>query len=281
MYMNYTKRIINTKSCNRDLLILYKLNGDLNARDALIINNENLVKKLANYMSSICSLDFEDLVQEGFIGLIKGIEKFNLEMDTQFSTYVYYWIKQNMSRAIYDKGFMVRLPIHLVEKINKLLRLERYHLLNYKKIDISKICSSLDISIEEYNNLKFYILNYKSIYSLNKFINEDDSFNTELLNFIPMSSNLFYHDENDNMDVENKFVNDSLRKEIQSMLSTLPHRDEFILRERFGIFDKQPKTLEQIGFHFNVTRERIRQIESKALKRLRNTNKNLKDYLND
>lgn len=268
------------KLSNEELIRMYKLNNDMQAREYLILKNKNLVKKAAYIRKTYSLLEYDDLIQEGIIGLIYGIEKYNIKYETQFTTYVYYWIVQVIDRAIYDKGSTVRLPVHLVEKMNRLSKLENQQAVLDGKVPPEEICKMLDISMNEYNLLKFYMQSFKTVASLNKIVGEDtgDS-DSELMDFIPSTSQLSdipsYENETENTVIENE-----LRKNIDELLSTLTPREEKILRLRFGLDDGKDRTLEEVGREFNVTRERIRQIEARALRKLRHPSrsKKLKGY---
>lgn len=269
------------KLSNEELIRMYKRNNDLRAREFLILKNKNLVKKAAYTRKTYSSLDYDDLIQEGMIGLIYGIEKYNTAYDTQLTTYVYYWIVQVMNRAIYERGSLVRLPVHLVEKMNKLSRLENQQEALESKITPEEICRTLGISIIEYNQLKFYIQNFKKISSLNKIIGDDNGdSDSELIDFIPSSSGLNASLSSLENETENKFLKDQLRDDIEEVLSTLTQREQKILRLRFGLDDGRDRTLEEIGREFNVTRERIRQIEERVLRKLRHPSRSnkLRDY---
>jgi RNA polymerase primary sigma factor len=271
------------KLSNEELIRMYKLNSDMHARECLILRNRNLVKKAAYIRRNYSSLEYEDLVQEGIIGLIYGIEKYDIKYETQFTTYVYYWIVQVIDRAIYDKGSLVRLPVHLVEKMNRLSKLEGQHTSLDGRISTEEICKILDISITEYNLLKFYIQYFRSIASLNKTVgDENGDSDSELIDFIPSSSQLGdpppFEDETENIAIQNQ-----LRTDLNGLLETLSPREEKILRLRFGLDDGHDRTLEEVGREFNVTRERIRQIEARALRKLRHPSrsKKLRDYYDD
>jgi RNA polymerase primary sigma factor len=268
------------KLSNEELIRIYKLSNDMKARECLLLKNKNLVKKAAYIRKTYSSLEYDDLVQEGMIGLIYGIEKYDIKYETQFTTYAYYWIVQVIDRAIYDKGSLVRLPVHLIEKMNKLSKLEGQRAVLDGRVTPDEICRNLNISISEYNLLKFYIQNFKSIASLNKAVGEEggDS-DSELIDFIPSSSKLSDPSPSED-ETEDTVMRNELRKDIDDLLSTLSPREEKILRLRFGLDDGRDRTLEEVGKEFNVTRERIRQIEARALRKLRHPSrsKKLRDY---
>lgn len=267
---------------NKYLMCMYKYQNDKSAKEKLILNNVNLVRKIAFKKSKISSLTYDDLVQEGILGLIRGIDKFDTSKGTEFSTYVYYWINQYIDRAIYDRGFLIRLPIHIIEKINKINKLQKNQLLNIGYIDKKQICKELKISCKEYEELKKYELKIKKISSLNQNINSEEGNNddSQLEDIIPYSGNLSYCDlEDDN--IEDEVYKKFLRKDIERVLNTLSPREENIIRQRFGLYEKEPKTLEEIGEDYKLTRERIRQIEEAAIRKLRHASRSiyLRDYV--
>ncbi|WP_102401063.1 sigma-70 family RNA polymerase sigma factor [Haloimpatiens massiliensis] len=266
---------------NKELIYLYKVKGDMKSKEKLILNNINLVRKVAFKKSKISSFTYEDLIQEGIIGLIKGIEKFDINKGTEFSTYVYYWINQHIDRAIYDKGFLVRLPVHVIEKINKINGIEKNQLCRYGCIKKELICKQLNISLEEYEEMKELQNRIKRIASLNQSANSEDGIDEgELLDIIPSyySLNSYIYDD---FDVEDTVYRNLLRKDIEKVLQTLSPREEKIIRDRFGLYEREPKTLEEIGKYYKITRERIRQIEAKTIRKLRHPTRAriLKDYI--
>lgn len=270
-----------SQDSNKTLLYLYKVNGDKTAKEKLILNNINLVRKIAFKKCKLCSFTYEDLVQEGIMGLIKGIEKFDINRKNEFSTYAYYWINQYIDRAIYDRGFLVRLPIHVIEKINKINKIEKEQLSDIGYIKKNTLCEKLSITLEEYEELKDYEDKIKKIVSLNQSINSEESVNDEsqLIDLIPYSYSLTNFEYED-CSVEDKVYRKLLKGDIDKVLHTLSPREEKIIRDRFGLYEKKPKTLEEIGSYYKVTRERIRQIEAKAIRKLRHPSrtKSLRDY---
>lgn len=265
---------------NEKLIKLYKLKHDLKARDFLIINNINLIKKEAYKRKNYSSLDYEDLIQEGTIGLMRGIEGFDLKYNSKFSTYAYYWIIQVMERAIYTSGSQIRLPAHIVEKINKIYKIENSIYSNNN--DTDKICSKLNMSNKEYNSLKYYINYFRTYVSLNKYVGDDPEGDDELIDFISISN---FPIENFNVDITNTIVeqeilDEDLKYQLSLLLKSLTPREELIMKLRFGIDCKKNHTLEEIGRKLGLTRERIRQIESRALRKLRHPSRmrRLKDF---
>ncbi|NLY68014.1 MAG: sigma-70 family RNA polymerase sigma factor [Tissierellia bacterium] len=257
---------------NEELIALYQKNKDLNLRNRIILNNIGLVysaakKKVTNYTS----FTIEDLVQEGIIGMIKSIERFDINKNTSFSTYAYYWIVQQMDRAIMNNGHIIRLPAYVHEKLNTLSQLENSYLSHNESLDLDMLCNEANITKQEY----FLINSYKTIFShlisLNSFINVDSEENyIELQDYIPCDDS-----------IENIVISHDLQVQIRNMLDILTPKEKNILKLRYGLNGEEPLTLEAIGSRYNLTRERIRQIEKKALNKIRRYTLRfgLKDYL--
>ncbi|MSS42493.1 sigma-70 family RNA polymerase sigma factor [Anaerosalibacter bizertensis] len=267
---NFKEGKNNTPS-NRELLISYKVHKNMNARDELILNNMGLVYMVAKKRMNIpSSFVFEDLVQEGTIGMMKGIEKFDINRSTSFSTYIYYWIIQQIDRALINNGHLIRLPAYIWEKINKLNSIENSF--DYLDTDLDTLCSEIKITEDEYNEINYYRKKHYSFTSLNTLITIDnDTSYIELQDLIP----------DNNYSLEETIVFKDLEENLDKILSTLSSREREILELRFGLKDNKPNTLQEIGDKYNLTRERIRQIESKALKKIRKTNykTSIKEYL--
>ncbi|MBU5292880.1 RNA polymerase sigma factor RpoD/SigA [Anaerosalibacter bizertensis] len=267
---NFKEGKNNTPS-NRELLISYKVHKNMNARDELILNNMGLVYMVAKKRMNIpSSFVFEDLVQEGTIGMMKGIEKFDINRSTSFSTYIYYWIIQQIDRALINNGHLIRLPAYIWEKINKLNSIENSF--DYLDTDLDTLCSEIKITEDEYNEINYYRKKHYSFTSLNTLITIDnDTSYIELQDLIP----------DNNYSLEETIVFKDLEENLDKILSTLSPREKEILELRFGLKDNKPNTLQEIGDKYNLTRERIRQIESKALKKIRKTNykTSIKEYL--
>lgn len=261
----------NNTPSNRELLISYKVHKNMNARDELILNNMGLVYMVAKKRMNIpSSFVFEDLVQEGTIGMMKGIEKFDINRSTSFSTYIYYWIIQQIDRALINNGHLIRLPAYIWEKINKLNSIENSF--DYLDTDLDTLCSEIKITEDEYNEINYYRKKHYSFTSLNTLITIDnDTSYIELQDLIP----------DNNYSLEETIVFKDLEENLDKILSTLSSREREILELRFGLKDNKPNTLQEIGDKYNLTRERIRQIESKALKKIRKTNykTSIKEYL--
>lgn len=258
---------------NEQLFALYKKNKDTKIRNKIIVNNLGLVYVAARKRAktSTC-FTFDDLVQEGVIGMIKGIEKFDTTRETSFSTYAYYWIIQQMDRALMNNGYMIRLPAYIYEKINTVSTAESNYAAKNEEIDLENLCNEINITEQEYYLINYYKKNYYNFTSLNAIINLDSDENyIELQDYIPCPD----------ISTEDIIISESLKEEIKEVLDTLTPKEKEVLELRFGLNGNEPSTLEAIGNKYNLTRERIRQIENKALKRINrlNSRTGLKDYL--
>ena len=248
--------------------------GNKQAVQDICIKNKRLVDKyvMAYRKRYGNRLDFEDLEQVGFMGLIKAANKFDFAQGNAFSTYAVFWIKQAISREIMDNGYAIRIPVHMMERINKVVSLDNQLSEEYSTVKeriplIAVEIGLTDTDVWECLILKNNILTYSS---LDAPIGEDqDSYLGEM---IP---------DNETPSIEDIVSNRMLREQLEKLLSTLSVREQKIIRLRFGLDDGIPKTLETVGQSFNVTRERIRQIEAKALRKLNHPKKSekLKDFL--
>lgn len=242
--------------------------GDENARVTMIKANLRLVTSIAKQYYRYSNLSFLDLVQEGNIGLMKAIEKFDYHMGFKFSTYATWWIKQAITRAITDKERIVRIPVHRKEKINKMGRFIRdFCAQNGREPNISELSNLMRLSEKSIMEMMMYTNDVLSIDML-----VGDKKDTTL-------SNMLY-DKNapdPYLEVEQSLLNEQVNK----VLNTLSQREQRIVRLRFGFIDGRVWTLEEVGKEFNLTRERIRQIESKAIQRLKHNKETiqLRDYM--
>ncbi len=229
--------------------------GNEDAREKLVVSNLRLVVSVAKKHIGR-GLSFLDLIQEGNQGLMKAVEKYDWKRGFKFSTYATWWIRQAITRAIADQSRTIRIPVHMVENINKLYKVQRRLMQKYNRTpSIDELKKELEMNEEEVKNL--FRISQKTT-SLSTTINDEEDATLEDFIKDPNQSSIY-----DN--VTNKFIKEYLFE----VLDTLTPRERKVLVLRYGLEDGKPRTLEEVGRQFNVTRERIRQIEAKAIRKLK------------
>lgn len=259
--INFLEIKKDVKQSNEILCVLIQ-QGNQQARQDLCIKNIKLVDKIASKYEKAFGNDltFDDLEQAGMIGMLVAAKKFNVSLGYSFSTYAVWWIRQAILKEIYNNGFTIRLPVHIMEKIYKINVLDRDLGINGLEYNerIKEMAEELGTTEDDIKKLMAIQNNFLRNVSLDTPVGEDGD--TTMLDVLPVETEI---------SVEDEVIKHCLKNQITNVFETLTVREQKVLNLRFGLTDGRARTLEEIGGLFGVTRERIRQIEEKALKKLR------------
>lgn len=264
------------KQSNEILCKLIKSGNDYaknQAKNDLCIKNHGFIMKCASKYEKFYrnKLSIDDLEQVGYVGLLKAAERYDPSLNAKFITYASFWIKQAMLREIFDNGFTIRLPVHIMEKISRIVRLDNKYELQGLSFNERVRAISDDYQIPEEKVLEYLTLNlrFRNCASLNAPVGEDKEI--ELEEFI---------EDTVDLSVEDKALQNIFSERIKKVIGTLSEREEKVIIYRFGLMDGRERTLEEVGQILGVTRERVRQIEAKAFRKLKHPSRSkyLKDF---
>ena len=251
---------------NKSYIEDFQKNRNMNTLEIFIKANERLIIKEVNRFigHQTTSMDFDDMYQLGYIGLLKAVERFDVEMENEFSTYAIHWIRQSITRGINDSSLLVRIPVHRWDSLANLRKLEYKSEEKFNKVDYDWISKELDLSKEKVMELVMIRNTFMNNVSLDIPVGVDED--TSLGEFIA----------DEDYSVEEIITSMDLRNSLEEILDILDGRSKDVIIKRFGLNGQEPMTLEEIGEIYNLTRERIRQIESKALRKLRHPSRTKK-----
>ena len=267
-YLRQIKEIPLLSAEEEKALAIRYLQGDKEAKSKLVAANLRLVVMAAKRYIGRSPLTFEDLIQEGNIGLMRAVDTFDPERGWRFSTYAMHWIKQAISRAILNQSKTIRIPVHMIELKTKYSKAQSELFLELgREATAEEVAQYLKLDIKKVIEIETMV---KDPVSLNNALNDEDDGTLE-----DLVADTSAEDPNDKLD------NELLAKQIHSLLNTLNSRERDIIIARYGLNSQRPKTLEELGQEYNLSKERIRQIEQQALRKFRNPNRAnlLKAYL--